>query len=333
MQEHLHTRASASLFDVSHMGQICVSGAPIDELANALEAIFPADLQALKANSQCYSVLLNAQGGVLDDLMICKRENDFLLVVNAGCKYDDLKTIQSLLPENIKCELLDKALLALQGPKAAGVLQSLGANVDALTFMQAANMSINGVECFVTRGGYTGEDGFEISLENYQACAMASTLLENTGVKPAGLGARDSLRLEAGLCLYGHELNPNTTPKQAGIVFAIAKARRMGGEREGGFVGSDTVLKELDQGAKTKRIGLIAQGKAPVRNGAVLLDEQQNEIGVVTSGGFSPSLQKPIALATVQSDFSGQQVFAQVRKKSLPMNVTKLPFVANNYKR
>lgn len=327
LKEHLHTRENAGLFDVSHMGQIRVTG---ENIAEKLETIFPADLQNLAVNRQTYSFLLNAQGGVVDDLMICRRENDFLLVVNAGCKDKDFACLETLLAGQLQLEMLaDQALLALQGPKAAQVMESLGANVSNLKFMDGAALTVAGFPCWVTRSGYTGEDGFEIAIANANVETLANALLANDAVLPIGLGARDSLRLEAGLCLYGHELSETTNPLDAGLAWAIAKTRRVDGERAGGFIAADILLTYQ---ASKKRLGLIAQGKAPIREGTLLFDAVGNQVGEVCSGGFSPSLNKPIAMAYVNAaDAVHSELFAEVRGKKLPMDVVKMPFVAHNY--
>jgi aminomethyltransferase len=336
LQEHLHTRQSAGLFDVSHMGQIRVSGLPVDDLAQHLEAIFPADLLSLSANKQVYSLLLNDQGGVVDDLMICRRSSDFMLVVNAGCKDKDFAYLRSLLPNTIALELYtDRALLALQGPQAAEVLQSFGANVDDLFFMDAGELLINGITCWATRSGYTGEDGFELSLDNADVVALADIITGHEAVEVIGLGARDSLRLEAGLCLYGHELDEVTGPIEAALFWSIAKARRLGESRSGGFIASQQILQQQVDGVKRKRVALLADGKAPVREGALLCDEHDVEIGHVVSGGFGPSVKRPIAMAYIDSDKAviGAKVFAAVRKKKLPLTISKAPFVPSQYRR
>lgn len=336
MQEHLHTRSSAGLFDVSHMGQIQVTTKDDTDIAQVLESVFPANLQDLAVGSQCYSLLLNDQGKVVDDVIIGRRENDFLIVVNAGCKYGDLDYLQQCIGDKLQLELLEgQALLALQGPKAEVVLADLGADLNDLIFMQGKAVTLDGVECWVTRSGYTGEDGFEISLPNSSVEQLANKLVADERVEPIGLGARDSLRLEAGLCLYGHELSLETTPIEASLSWAIAKARRAGEAREGGFIGADVVLEQMQQSASCKRVGLKSNGRAPVREGAELFNEQEQAIGNVTSGGFSPSLQAPIAMGFV-NDLNlkaGDTVLAKVRNKMLPMTITALPFVPNQYKR
>ena len=332
LREHQHTRGFAGLFDVSHMGQIEVLGENITEI---LETIFPADLVGLPVNHQCYSLLMNGEGGVIDDLMICRREYDFILVVNAACKQGDFEYLQAQIGDKLELKMLDdRALLALQGPKAAQVLSDLGVNINNMHFMDGDWLEIQGIECWVTRSGYTGEDGFELSVANDKAEKLAELLCQHEAVLPIGLGARDSLRLEAGLCLYGHELNQLTTPVEASLNWAIAKPRRAGGERQGGFYGAEVVLRQMVEGTDKKRIGLIAEGRAPVREGAKLYDDEDNEIGEVCSGGFAPTLNKPIAMAFVDSSAAGlKQVYAGVRGKKLPMNQAGMPFVPTHYYR
>lgn len=327
-KEHLHTREYASVFDVSHMGQVSISG---ENALAVLESIFPADLHNLAVNKQTYTFLLNEQGGIVDDLMICRRDNDFLLVLNAGCKDKDLEYLHRLIGDKVNIQVLEQlSLFALQGPKAAQVLADLGADAEKLRFMQGAELTIAGVDTWVTRSGYTGEDGFEISLANEDARALITALCAHEHVSPAGLGARDSLRLEAGLCLYGHELDEETSPVAAGLTWAIAKVRR----EQGGFIASDVILQQIEQGAPQKRVGLIAQGKAPIRDNTVLYSEQDVELGVISSGSFSPSLNKPIAMAYVDKTVAvGDVVYAEVRGKKLAMDVVKMPFVAHQYRR
>ncbi|NRB42780.1 MAG: glycine cleavage system aminomethyltransferase GcvT, partial [Pseudomonadales bacterium] len=254
LKEHLHTRSNAGLFDVSHMGQIQVLG---ENIAEVLETVFPADLQGLAVGQQCYSLLLNENATVIDDLMICRREVDFLLVVNAGCKDKDFAYLEKLIGDKVSLTMLDdRALLALQGPKAAAVLSGFDADLTDMVFMQGRWLEVDGIECWATRSGYTGEDGFELSVSNDKAADLAALLLSHDAVECIGLGARDSLRLEAGLCLYGHELDEKTTPIQANLIWAINKARRAGGEKAGGFVGAQTVLEQISEGVDKKRVGL-----------------------------------------------------------------------------
>ena len=338
LQEHLHTRSRAGLFDVSHMGQIQVRSldGDMDNIAQVLERIFPADLLGLAVNSQCYSLLMNSDGGVVDDLMICRRESDFLLIVNAGCKEKDLAYIQQLIGDDLEIKLLnDRALLALQGPSSETVLNDLGANVNDLIFMQGAWIDVDGIECWATRSGYTGEDGFELSVASDKACDLADVLCKHRDVEPIGLGARDSLRLESGLCLYGHELNESITPIDASLTWAIAKIRRAGGVRAGGFIAASIILDQIKQSASKKRIGLVGETKIPVREGAELFNQQDEFIGTVVSGGYGPSIERPVAMAMIDdlAVVVGQNVFAQVRKKRVPMTVVKTPFIQQHYKR
>ena len=336
MKEHLHTRANAGLFDVSHMGQIEVTSKDGSDIAEVLETIFPSDLIGLEVGKQTYSLLLNDDGGVLDDLMIGRRADDFLLVVNAACKDDDFAYLQSLVSDKLHLVLRDdKSLLALQGPKAAAVLNSFGADIDALLFMQGASIEVGGIHCWATRSGYTGEDGFELSVANDKAVELVELLVSHDAVEAIGLGARDSLRLEAGLCLYGHELNEDTTPVEASISWAIAKCRKPGGSRAAGFVGYETIFDQLTDGVEQKRVGLVGEGRAPIREGTKLFDEHDNQVGLVTSGGFGPSAEKPVSIAYVATSYSpiGTTLLAEVRNKKLPVTVSKTPFVRNNYYR
>lgn len=336
LKEHLHTRHHAGLFDVSHMGQIQVQG---EQAAVILESVFPADLQNLAVGEQCYSLLLNADGTVVDDLMICRRESDFMLVVNAGCKSKDFDYLQTLIGDKLSLTLLENfSLLALQGPRAAEVIIALGGNIDGFTFMQGRWLELANIKCWVTRSGYTGEDGFEISVANVNTLALANALLAQDAVQPVGLGARDSLRLEAGLCLYGHELNEQTTAIEASLTWAIHKSRRSAGPNTGGFPGAEIILEQLDKGVERKRVGLLSEGRAPIREGVKLFDSDGDtavEVGIVTSGGFGPSIEKPVMLAVVDNAKAvlGTELYAQVRKKRLPIKVSKTPFVANNYYR
>lgn len=325
--EHLHTREQASVFDVSHMGLLSISGVNATEV---LETVFPADLHQLDVNKQTYTFLLNADGGIVDDLMICRRENDFLLVLNAGCKDKDIAYLNQLIGDKLTMQVLDVSLLALQGPKAAEVLTTLGADVSSLRFMQGAELAVAGVDTWLTRSGYTGEDGFEIAVSNDKVHTLIEALCKHESVMPAGLGARDSLRLEAGLCLYGNELSEHISPITAGLTWAIAKSRR----QQGGFVASDAILEQIAHGVAQKRVGLIAQGKAPIRDNTILYTADNKELGVISSGSFSPSLNKPIAMAYVDRSVAvGDVVFAEVRGKKLAMDVVKMPFVAHQYQR
>lgn len=336
LKEHLHTRNKAGLFDVSHMGQIEVSSKDGADVAAILESVFPADLIGLEVGKQCYSLLLNDDGGVVDDLMICRRSDDFLLVVNAGCKDNDFAYLNELLSDKLNLVMReDKALLALQGPQSERVLNALGADVSAMTFMQGASIDVGRVHCWATRSGYTGEDGFELSVASNNAEDLANKLLSHKDVEAIGLGARDSLRLESGLCLYGHELSEDLSPIDASLNWAIAKVRRKGGSRAGGFIASDVILDQIELGSKKQRVGLVGEGKVPVREGAELFNNNDELLGFVSSGGYGPAIEKPVAMASVKrgSVAIGDTVFAQVRKKRVPMRVVKTPFIQQGYKR
>lgn len=334
--EHRHTRQAASLFDVSHMGQISVTG---PDAAAALESLMPIDLLGLATGRQRYGLLLNEGGGILDDLMVFKRgEGDFMLVVNGACKAADLARLQAHIGQRCSVQSLPElALLALQGPQAAAVLQRLAPGAEQLVFMSGGSLEVDGHPCLVTRSGYTGEDGFELSVPAAHAEALARTLLAQTEVMPAGLGARNSLRLEAGLCLYGSDMDATTTPVEASLAWAIPKVRRTGGERAGGFPGADFVLAQLDDPllATRRRVGLMATERIPVREPAALENMDGQRIGQVTSGLLSPSLDRPIALGFVKPDYTrpGTELFAMVRGKPVPMVVTATPFVPAHYHR
>lgn len=337
LKEHLHTREQAGLFDVSHMGQLRIKGEGITE---ALEKLMPVDLAALPLLKQTYAVLTNDEGGILDDLIITRwADDEFFLVVNAGCKHDDIVHLQKNLP-GFDIEVMDQqALLALQGPQARSIMDQLIPAASALRFMAGCfgAVTINGeaIECFITCSGYTGEDGYEISVPAQHATAIARKLLSFDEVQPIGLGARDSLRLEVGLCLYGHDMDQQTTPIEAGLLWSISKPRRSGGDREGGFLGAGVIFEQIANGAPRKRVGLKIEGRAPIREGAELTTESGEIIGKVTSGGFGPSLNGPVAMGYVQTKFApiGTQLFAQVRKKQIPVEVTKMPFIPQNYVR
>lgn len=340
MKEHLHTRSAAGLFDVSHMGQVIVrprSGVLADA-ALALETLVPVDVLGLKEGRQRYALFTSDSGTILDDLMITNRGDHFFLVVNAGCKDADLAHMQKHLSETCEVTMLDdRALVALQGPHAEAVLAELWADVAAMKFMDVRDVSLHDVSCIVSRSGYSGEDGFEISIPAADAVDVVNRLLEHPDVMPVGLGARDSLRLEAGLCLYGNDIDTTTTPVEAGLEWAIQKVRRNGGARAGGFPGAARILDELDHGANRRRVGLKPEGKAPVRAHAKLHADAdgQKEIGEVTSGGFGPSVEAPVAMGyvPVADALPGTQVYAEVRGKYLPVTVAALPFVTPTYKR
>ncbi len=329
MKEHLQTRDSAGLFDVSHMGQVVISGA---DPAQSIEKLIPGDIQSLKTGEMRYSFLTNDKGGILDDLIVTKRENDLFVVVNADCKEQDIKLLtDGLAGEVTVTELPDRALVALQGPKAAEVLARYNPAVATMPFMSYQELDISGVACFVTRSGYTGEDGYEISIPNDQAVALCKSLLGEAEVAPIGLGARDSLRLEAGLCLYGHDLNETTTPVSAGLLWAISKRRR----EEGGFPGADVILAEIANKPTMKRVGILPEGRAPAREHTEIADMEGNVVGEVTSGGFSPSVQGPIAMGYVPLALStiGTEIQLIVRGKARAAKIVKMPIVEQRYYR
>ncbi|MGM4928826.1 glycine cleavage system aminomethyltransferase GcvT [Tardiphaga sp. 619_E2_N8_5] len=340
LKEHLHTRGAAGLFDVSHMGQLRLraKSGKLEDAALALEKLVPMDILALAPGRQRYAQFTNEAGGILDDLMVANFGDHLFLVVNAACKDEDEAHLRAHLSDSCIIETLpDRALIALQGPKAADVLAKFCPEAPAMKFMDAGPHQVNGIACFVSRSGYTGEDGYEISIPNDQAEALTSALLDHPDVLPIGLGARDSLRLEAGLCLYGHDIDTTTTPIEGGLNWSIQKSRRTGGARAGGFLGSDKILAQLDGGAPRKRIGLLPEGRAPVREGVLLFADATSteSIGSVTSGGFGPSLGAPIAMGYLPSAQAadGATVFAELRGQRMPMKVSPMPFVPHSYKR
>lgn len=336
MAEHHHTRTAAGLFDVSHMGQLKLVG---PDAAAAFETLMPVDVLDLPVGKQRYGLLLNDEGGIIDDLMFFRMaQGELFVIVNGACKVGDIAHIQARIGQ--RCQVIpmpDQALLALQGPQAAAVLARLAPGVDKLVFMTGGHFDIAGAQCFVTRSGYTGEDGFEISVPATQAEALARTLLAQPEVKPIGLGARNSLRLEAGLCLYGNDIDTTTTPPEAGLNWAIQKVRRTGGARAGGFPGADKVLAQIDSPATLtrKRVGLVALERVPVREHTELQNESGERIGEVTSGLLAPTADKPIALAYVMPAHAapGTRVNAMVRGKAVPMEVAATPFVPTRYYR
>jgi aminomethyltransferase len=335
LKEHLHTREHAGLFDVSHMGQIVLRG---QHAARALETLVPVDIIDLPVGMQRYAMFTDETGGILDDLMVANLGNDTLfLVVNAGCKEQDLAHLKQQIGDQCEIESLfdSRALLALQGPKAAEVLARLAPQVREMTFMQFVPVRLLGVDCYVSRSGYTGEDGFEISVPNEQAEALARSLLAEPEVAAIGLGARDSLRLEAGLCLYGHDMSSATTPIEASLLWAISKVRRPDGLRIGKFPGAGRIFEQLREGVARKRVGLLPQERVPVREGAEIVDADGTVIGTVTSGGFGPTLAAPVAIGYVASSHSAvdSEVWAVVRGKRVAMKVAKTPFVPQRYHR
>ena len=340
IKEHLHTRAAAGLFDVSHMGQIALRprSGRVEDAARALETLVPGDLLGLPVGRQRYTLFTNATGGVLDDLMVSNQGDQLMLVVNAARKAADESHLRAQLSDICAIEpLRDRALIALQGPQAEAVLAPLGPEIKPMRFMDVRAVALLGSPCVVSRSGYTGEDGFEISVPAQAAEALCETLLRNPAVLPAGLGARDSLRLEAGLCLYGSDLDEATTPVEAALEWAIPRARRAGGARTGGFPGAKTILQQLANGASRRRVGLKPEDRAPVRGGTTLFRGENDSAaaGVVTSGGFGPSLNAPVSMGYVARDAAsnGTRLFAEVRGKRHSVMVSELPFVPTRYKR
>jgi aminomethyltransferase len=340
LKEHLHTRNAAGLFDVSHMGQIALrakSGKP-EDAALALERLVPQDMLSIPAGRQRYAQFTNQSGGILDDLMVANFGDHLFLVVNAACKAEDEAHLRAHLSDVCVIEPLpDRALIALQGPKAESVLARLCPEAPAMRFMDAGPHKVGGIDCFVSRSGYTGEDGFEISVPAEQAEALAKTLLENSDVMPIGLGARDSLRLEAGLCLYGHDIDTTTTPVEGALEWSLQKSRRQGGARPGGFPGADKILAQLEKGAPRRRVGFKPEGRAPVREGTALFADatSSEQIGAVTSGGFGPNLNAPVAMGYLPTALASSDalVFAELRGQRLPLRISPMPFVPNTYKR
>jgi len=329
MAEHLWTRENAGLFDVSHMGQLLIHG---PDAESALETILPGDIRGLADRKLRYSLLLDGSGGIIDDLMATRRGSDFYLVVNGATKHGDIEVMRQSLPKDLFVDhMTGQALLALQGPKAVDVLEAIIPGVSDLTFMEGNAFHAFGHPLWISRSGYTGEDGFEISIPAVAVEQLAQALVADDRVKPIGLGARDSLRLEAGLPLYGHDLDRDTTPVMAGLTFAIQKRRRA----EGGFPGAPRILAELEQGAPQKRVGLDVDGRQPVREGALILDGEGSEIGRVTSGGFSPSLQRPIAMGYVATALAepGTELKLEQRGKLFDSKVAPMPFVPHRYHR
>ncbi len=335
MKEHQHTRAKAGLFDVSHMGQVKVTG---DGAAAALERLIPVDIIGLAENRQRYGFFTNDHGGIMDDLMLANRGDHIFVVVNAACKDADIAHMKAHLePDVTVTPVPDRALLALQGPAAETVLSALNPAAADMAFMDVATLDLNGAECWVSRSGYTGEDGYEISAPNDQAVDLAQALLAHDDVEPIGLGARDSLRLEGGLCLYGHDIDTGTTPIQAALTWAIQKVRRAGGDRAGGFPGADAIFSEMAEGVSRKRVGFLPDGRAPMREGVAIFADAESDvqIGNITSGGFGPTVGGPVAmgyLATAHAS-PGTTVYGELRGKRLPLTVTKMPFTLANFKR
>ena len=341
MAEHKQCRDAAALFDVSHMGQLRLVGT---DAAAALESLVPVDVIDLGLGKQRYAFFTNVSGGLLDDLMIVRPPadaagagfGDLFLVVNAGCKEADIRHLRTHIGH--RCQIVpmpERALLALQGPKAVDALARLNGSVANMVFMTGGVFNLAGALCFVTRSGYTGEDGFEISVPAGQAVALAEALLAQPEVKPAGLGARDTLRLEAGLCLYGHDINETTSPIEAGLTWAIQKVRRPGGARAGGYPGATAIEKQLGGSAPSKRVGLVGLERVPVREGTPIVDAHGHKLGTVTSGTLGPTVNQCIAMAYLPINHTQplHEVYAEVRGKRLPMRVTPMPFHPHHYKR
>lgn len=339
MAEHRHVRDHVGLFDVSHMGQVRIRARSgnVEDAALALERLVPADIVALKPGRQRYTQFTNTSGGILDDLMVIRQEDCLLLVVNAACKKADLAHMQDNLADCLVEPLEDRALLALQGPEAQDVLSSFDADAAAMRFMDVCMLEIDGARCIVSRSGYTGEDGYEISLSAKDADRVARQLLQHQQVKLIGLGARDSLRLEAGLCLYGSDIDETTTPVEAALEWSIQKSRRTGGARAGGFPGADIILDQLEKGVTRRRVGLLPEGRAPVRHGAPLYADAAlaDRVGEVTSGAFGPTLQAPVAMGYVATPRAavGTALVAELRGRGVATSVAALPLVPARFKR
>ncbi|GBQ49512.1 glycine cleavage system aminomethyltransferase GcvT [Acetobacter ghanensis] len=339
MAEHRHVRAHVGLFDVSHMGQVRIRARSgnVEDAARALERLVPADIVALKPGRQRYTQFTNTSGGILDDLMVIRQEDCLLLVVNAACKQADFAHMQDNLGDCLVEQLEDRALLALQGPDAEGVLSSFDADASSMRFMDVCMLEIDGARCIVSRSGYTGEDGFEISLSAKDADRVARQLLQHQQVKLIGLGARDSLRLEAGLCLYGSDIDETTTPVEAALEWSIQKSRRTGGARAGGFPGADIILDQLENGVTRRRVGLLPEGRAPVRHGAPLFADaaMADRVGEVTSGAFGPTVEAPVAMGYVATPHAatGTALTAELRARAVATRVAALPLVPARFKR
>ena len=336
--EHQHTRKKAGLFDVSHMGQVILSGQSYEETALALEKVLPMDVLGLEIGRQRYGFLTNDDGGILDDLMFSNRGDHIFVVLNAACKDSDIKYLRSLLEPNISIkEIENRALIALQGPASEAVLGKYHPQIENMKFMDVETLPIDGSECWISRSGYTGEDGFEISIPAEAAEPITRSILSNQNVEFIGLGARDSLRLEAGLCLYGHDIDQATTPVEASLTWAIQKARRSNGSRASGFIGSEIILKQLAGGTNKKRVGLLPQTRAPMREGVEIFatETSKEAIGKITSGGYGPTVGYPIAMGYINSEYANSEddLFGELRGKRVPVKVSNLPFVPLNFKR
>ncbi|NCX28907.1 MAG: glycine cleavage system aminomethyltransferase GcvT [Rhodobacterales bacterium] len=336
--EHQHTRTKAGLFDVSHMGQIILRGSSYQETALAFERAIPMDVLGLKVGRQRYGFLTTDGGGILDDLMFSNRKDHIFAVLNAACKDSDIVHLRTLLEPEISIEVIEnRALIALQGPASETVLSEFNSQISAMKFMDIETLSIAGAECWISRSGYTGEDGFEISIPSSAAEAITRSILSKQEVEFVGLGARDSLRLEAGLCLYGHDIDEDTTPVEASLTWAIQKARRTNGERANGFLGDDIITQQLDTGTYRKRVGFLPQTRAPMREGVEIYETESSKevIGKITSGGYGPTVGHPVAMGYINSEYvdSNDNLFGELRGKRVPVKIAKLPFVPLNFKR
>ena len=339
ISEHLHTRSKAGFFDVSHMGQIKIwpKNNEKEKLIQALEKLMPCDLYNLKENRQTYSLLTNSSGGVIDDLMIANKVSYFQLVVNASQKKSDYQHLKNNISQDFDIELEEnKSLLAIQGPQSENILSDINSNVKNMKFMDSIDISLAGIDCSISRSGYTGEDGFEISVHNKNVLQLVEILFKKSELLPIGLGARDSLRLEAGLCLYGNDLTSHITPLEANLNWVIHKRRREQDSSNIKFLGNTKILNQLEKGPSYLRIGLLPIEKAPMRRESIIyLDEGgETEIGIVTSGGYSPTLNKPISMGRIKSEYLEglEKVFVKIRDKILPATITKLPFIKTKYK-
>ena len=340
MKEHLWTRAHAGLFDVSHMGQVKLYSAvdegpgEVDFIAGEFEKLVPMSMMGLKPGRQRYAFFTNDQGGILDDLMVARRDDHLFVVVNAACKEADIAHMQQLANTVSLVTVTDRALLALQGPESEAAFARLVPAAAEMRFMDVATLDWNGVELWVSRSGYTGEDGYEISVPEAQARALAEALIAMEEVEPIGLGARDSLRLEAGLCLYGSDIDTSTTQVEAALEWAIQKVRTTGGEREGGFPGADVILTQLQNGASRRRVGLLPEGRAPMRAGTEIF-AGDTKVGQITSGAFGPTLEAPMSMGYVATEFAGTgtRLEGEVRGKRMALTVADLPFRPSNFKR
>ncbi|MGB3245242.1 MAG: glycine cleavage system aminomethyltransferase GcvT [Sulfitobacter sp.] len=338
MKEHQHTREATGLFDVSHMGQVILSGESWDHVARSFEALVPQDVLGLEEDRQRYGFFTNAAGGIEDDLMFARRGETLFVVVNAACKEADIARMKAALePEVHVTEITDRALIAVQGPTAGTVIAAMDPRASEMSFMDVEDLSLQGCDVWASRSGYTGEDGFEISVQENQAESLVRALLNIEEVEAIGLGARDSLRLEAGLCLYGHDIDASTNPVEGALTWAIQKVRRRDGDREGGFPGADIILDALETGTVRKRVGLQPEGRAPMREGVEIFDKAEGgtSVGVITSGGFGPTTGGPVAMGYVGSEHAkaGTGLWGELRGKRMPLTVAKLPFVAANFKR